>query len=263
MEAGRTVARVLLEAGHRDGIGFIGAAPTKPSPRGQPRRDSTTPGNHRDAQRARRWDSGCRSLLPQWQPEIGDHVTHGCSKDTPSGLICFNDRLALGAYQALADAGLDVPWGRSVVSFDDDLMAIWVRPRLTTVALPHYELERVAINILLDQESKSGPNGEPTIRRIPMPLRARDSVELCSTQDPGRRAAKKELGPRTEYASAGGKRSRRRGLGDSCRSFLRHSGYRLNDKARLVDRRCSRMHSDRVRAALRSGRPLARNKRLE
>jgi hypothetical protein len=27
----------------------------------------------------------------------------------PSALICFNDRLALGAYQALADAGLGFP----------------------------------------------------------------------------------------------------------------------------------------------------------
>ena len=47
------------------------------------------------------------------------------------------------------------------MSFDDDLIASWVRPQLTTVALPHYELGRVAINVLLDEDPQHRSNGEP------------------------------------------------------------------------------------------------------
>ncbi|WP_373304954.1 substrate-binding domain-containing protein [Streptomyces bluensis] len=49
----------------------------------------------------------------------------------------MNDRLVLGAYQALAEAGPGVPDDVSVVSFDDDPIAGWLRPGLTTAALPH------------------------------------------------------------------------------------------------------------------------------
>jgi LacI family transcriptional regulator len=76
-----------------------------------------------------------------------------------------------------------VPGDVSVVSFDDDLMAMWVRPRLTTVALPHYELGRVAINLLPDQDQQQRSSGQPTIHLIPMPLRERESVrQLASSQ---------------------------------------------------------------------------------
>ncbi len=193
VEAGRTVARVLLEAGHRDAIGLIGAAPPNRVPK-----DSLAA-----IQRLQGITESLREVgaavaaaisCPDWQPEIGYEATHRLlRKTTPSALICFNDRLALGAYQALADAGLCVPNDVSVVSFDDDLMASWVRPKLTTVALPHYELGRVAINVLLDEDLQSGTNGEPVIRRIPMPLRSRDSVRKLPTQEPAREPAEQVL----------------------------------------------------------------------
>ena len=40
-----------------------------------------------------------------------------------AGLVCMNDRLAMGAYQALAEAGLRVPDDVSVVSFDGSSLA--------------------------------------------------------------------------------------------------------------------------------------------
>jgi LacI family transcriptional regulator len=176
VEAGRTVVRVLLDAGHRDGIGLIGASPPNRVPKGSlagvQRLQGITEALH---------DAGANLVgaVPcvDWQPDIGYDATQRLLKKTrPSALICFNDRVALGAYQALADAGLDVPADVSVVSFDDDLTASWVRPQLTTVALPHYELGRQAINVLLDEEPQQRSNRPPSIHRIPMPLRERDSV---------------------------------------------------------------------------------------
>ena len=58
---------------------------------------------------------------------------------------------------------------------DDDLIASWIKPQLTTLALPHYELGRAAIELLLDDEYSTA-SGEPLVRRIPMPLRERGSV---------------------------------------------------------------------------------------
>ena len=94
---------------------------------------------------------------------------------TLRALICFNDRLALGAYNALADAGLAVPSDVSVVSFDDDPIASWLQPQLTTIAIPHYELGRKSIELLLDGPRGLTPSGQ-TVFRIPMPLRFRESV---------------------------------------------------------------------------------------
>ncbi|WP_420835739.1 substrate-binding domain-containing protein [Actinomyces ruminis] len=60
-------------------------------------------------------------------------------------LICANDALAMGAYQALDDEGLSVPGDVAVVSFDGSALAGWMSPRLTSIALPHREMGRHAV----------------------------------------------------------------------------------------------------------------------
>ncbi|PPH04266.1 hypothetical protein C5C33_13745 [Rathayibacter sp. AY1H3] len=74
------------------------------------------------------------------------------------------------AYQAVAEAGLSIPGDVAVVSFDDDELAAYLRPGLTTVALPHEEMGRRAVELLL-----SGAPGERVL--VPMPL-----VERASTR---------------------------------------------------------------------------------
>jgi len=46
-----------------------------------------------------------------------------------TALIYLNDRLALGAYQALQEVGYSVPEDVSVASFDDSELSRWLRPR--------------------------------------------------------------------------------------------------------------------------------------
>ena len=98
-------------------------------------------------------------------------------------LICFNDRLAIGAYNALNDFGLEIPADVSVVSFDDDPIASWIRPKLTTIAIPHYELGRRSVEALLAAE---GPeeleraSSAGVVVRVPMPLRERASVQQAT-----------------------------------------------------------------------------------
>jgi LacI family transcriptional regulator len=180
VEAGRAAARLLLDAGHRDGIHLIGAGP---------RIRDVPPEALAGAQRL----TGIREVLgqakikiasgrvcPDWQPEHGYEATRQLLLEhaRPHALICLNDRIAVGAYQALEDFRLKIPGDVSVVSFDDHPIAGWIRPKLTTIALPHYELGRKAVEVLLTEinrdEENPAPQGETY--RVAMPVRERDSV---------------------------------------------------------------------------------------
>lgn len=80
--------------------------------------------------------------------------------------------MALGAYQALREAGLDIPGDVSVLSFDDSELAAWLRPQLTSISLPHYQLGWRAVELLLDPAG----HARPEIWRLPMPVRDRASI---------------------------------------------------------------------------------------
>jgi LacI family transcriptional regulator len=106
-----------------------------------------------------------------WEPEDGYVATKSLLVEHPEvrALLCMNDRIAFGAYQALAESGLSVPDDVSVVSFDNDELAAYLRPGLTTVGLPHEQMGRQAVELLL-----SGENNGETL--IPMPVVRRSSL---------------------------------------------------------------------------------------
>jgi LacI family transcriptional regulator len=91
----------------------------------------------------------------------------------PTGIFCFNDRMAMGAYDALRQRGLRVPDDVSVVGFDDEDMAAYLLPPLTTVVLPHEEMARWAVGALLDEQL---PVASPRKLKIECPLVVRNSV---------------------------------------------------------------------------------------
>jgi LacI family transcriptional regulator len=67
-------------------------------------------------------------------------------------LFCATDRMAMGAYDYLKETGHRVPQDVAVVGFDNQLLiAEQVRPPLTTVALPHYEMGKRAVQLALSQ----------------------------------------------------------------------------------------------------------------
>lgn len=69
----------------------------------------------------------------------------------PTALFCANDLMALGAVYAAQDAGLAVPGDLAVVGYDNRDFAAIVRPPLTTVSMPVYEMGRTAADLLLRQ----------------------------------------------------------------------------------------------------------------
>jgi LacI family transcriptional regulator len=69
--------------------------------------------------------------------------------ERPTGLFCFRDLMAMGAYRAAAEAGLRIPQDLSIVGFDNMEFAAGLFPGLTTVALPHYEMGSWGVQQLL------------------------------------------------------------------------------------------------------------------
>lgn len=69
--------------------------------------------------------------------------------DPPTAIFCFNDRVALGVYEAAAELGLRLPEDLSVIGFDNDDIAATLQPPLTTMVLPHDEMARWAVDRVL------------------------------------------------------------------------------------------------------------------
>lgn len=68
----------------------------------------------------------------------------------PTAIFCFNDRMAIGCYEAARMLGLSVPRDISIMGFDDEDLAANMDPPLSTMVLPHDEMARWAVAELLD-----------------------------------------------------------------------------------------------------------------
>lgn len=171
-EAGYAVARQLLDAGHGSGLAIIGNAPVA---RSDPR-VSATIGRRFDGIHRALSEAGIEPVAVEdfeiWEPWNGyDATKHLLESGVGfSALICLNDRVAFGAHQALTERGLRVPDDVSIASFDDDEIASYMRPALTTARLPYEEMGRQAMELLLR------PDESPGEHLVEMPLQVRGSI---------------------------------------------------------------------------------------
>ncbi len=77
-------------------------------------------------------------------------------KDRPQAVFIGNDAMAVGAYQALYQAGLRVPDDIAVVGYDDIELAQYMTPPLTTIHQPKDELGELAIDVLIHRIAQPG-----------------------------------------------------------------------------------------------------------
>ena len=95
--------------------------------------------------------------------------------EPPTAIQCYTDRMAMGAYRAIRRAGLSIPDDVSIIGFDNqDQIAPWLDPPLTTMALPHEQMGRWAVEYLL--RVLSGEAEGPRQMRMECPLVVRQSV---------------------------------------------------------------------------------------
>jgi len=95
--------------------------------------------------------------------------------DRPTAIICGNDQIAVQVYAAAATLGLSVPDDLSVMGFDDmTVITRTLRPMLTSVALPYFEIGRIAVEQLARLNRETGGVVTPQTL-VPCPLVARQS----------------------------------------------------------------------------------------
>ncbi|MGB4778994.1 LacI family DNA-binding transcriptional regulator [Microbacterium sp.] len=167
---GRRATERLLAAGHRR-IGFVNLDPGIPAAIGR-----------RDGFRAALREAG---IIPEPVLEITGHATADSGfvateqlldlPEPPTAIFCANDRMAMGAYDAIKERGLRIPHDVAVIGFDNqELIAAYLRPGLTTVALPFERMGAIGVDLLAAITA-----GEPTdtkIVTVDCPLLERSSV---------------------------------------------------------------------------------------
>lgn len=176
---GRTAARLLLGAGHRR-LAVIGGLDDIASV-------ERTRG-FRDALRA----EGV-TVPKEWIVRGGGEISAGYAGALrlldgvepgrrPTGVLCYNDRVAAGVLHAATRLGIVVPADLSVVGYDDqEHMAAFLTPPLTSVALPHRAMGEAATRLLLDA-IEAGQAPPTTVRRVTCPVVSRASVGPAPSQ---------------------------------------------------------------------------------
>jgi DNA-binding LacI/PurR family transcriptional regulator len=86
-------------------------------------------------------------------------------REPPTAILAMSDVLALGALRAAA-GGVAVPEELSIVGFDDSPVARQTTPPLTTVAQPHEEKGRLALQLLLEEVERGGASRDSSRREI-------------------------------------------------------------------------------------------------
>jgi DNA-binding LacI/PurR family transcriptional regulator len=166
VDAGRTVANLLLDAGH------IRPAFLSGSDEASTNRDRKKGFLDRLAERG-------KSRIPIEGGENSHAVGYGAAKrllalsPRPDALFCASDILAFGALDAIREAGLRVPEDMSVVGFDDVPMASWPAFNLTTVRQQREQMVKEATDALIGQIEQAT---KPTVRLVPGELVLRGTV---------------------------------------------------------------------------------------
>lgn len=148
-QGGRVATEQLVAAGHRR-IAFINT--TTPSPA----RTGRLAGYRAALEAAGiRFDESL--VLPAAPDQEGGYAaTQQIVASGATAVFCHNDRVAMGLYDGLRERGLRIPHDVAVMGFDNqDVIAAHLRPPLSTVALPHYELGAAAVRVLLGLEPES------------------------------------------------------------------------------------------------------------
>jgi LacI family transcriptional regulator len=92
----------------------------------------------------------------------------------PTAVFAATDEMAIGAIHCIQDAGLAVPQDLSIISVDNSRNSSMVRPLLTTVAQPMYDIGAVSMRLLTKLMKKESVEDSKVI--LPHELIVRRSV---------------------------------------------------------------------------------------
>lgn len=69
-------------------------------------------------------------------------------KERPTAIFAASDEMAVGVIHGIQDAGLSVPEDIEVIGFNNTRLSTMVRPTLTTVVQPTYDIGAVSMRLL-------------------------------------------------------------------------------------------------------------------
>ena len=102
--------------------------------------------------------------LGDWSGRVGEGVKELMSRPAPpTAFFASCDAVARAMYRTLAQLGLRIPQDLSVIGFDDDPLAEWLEPGLTTIRQPFAEMGRVAMEMLCRHMDASA---HPVTRKV-------------------------------------------------------------------------------------------------
>jgi DNA-binding LacI/PurR family transcriptional regulator len=146
---GYQAGQMLLELGHRR-IAFIGdlIAMTVRERLAGLRDAMNDAGLAFDRSMAMDLVSG-RDRMGDWSASIDQAARQLMAREqAPTAIFCSCDGVAKLLYRSLAAMGVRVPEDVSIVGFDDDPVAEWLTPGLTTIRQPFHEMGQAAIELL-------------------------------------------------------------------------------------------------------------------
>lgn len=94
--------------------------------------------------------------------------------ERPTALLTYNDSFAAWIIHACNGLGLRIPQDVTVTGYDDTLLSIYTSPELTTMHVPAEEMGRLAIELLIQRITGTGP-AEPQIHAFTPELVIRGS----------------------------------------------------------------------------------------
>ena len=111
-----------------------------------------------------------------WQPAGGAAMAKQLMgrPEPPTAIICAHDVLAIGALHAVQALDIAVPDQVAIAGFDDYAISAWLRPTLTSVQLPAYEMGRIGATMLLEARNGIKPNAGQIV--LPVKLISRGST---------------------------------------------------------------------------------------
>lgn len=168
--AGRMAVRHMLENGHRN-LAFVGGYAHTETWRRR------LAGIHSDIDAFGAGNVVIREFPGRPAIEFGHQATNRLLREKSglTGLVCFNDAVAVGSYQAALSAGVKIGADISVIGFDNIPLAGALLPGLTTIDLFPRSLGRICADLIIDRSSAEKPS-KPTTRLISPVLVERGSV---------------------------------------------------------------------------------------
>ncbi|SMO60121.1 catabolite control protein A [Melghirimyces algeriensis] len=172
VQAAKEATRILIQEGH-ERIGFLGGPLTDPImgyPRYQGYREAL---EEEGMDFDESWVRMGNFRYPSGYQEGKEMLRN---EKAPTAIFCANDEMAVGAIHAAQDLGKTVPKEVSIIGFDNIPLASQVRPLLSTVAVPMYDIGAVAMRLLTKYMNDETIEEHQVV--LPYRLELRDSTLL-------------------------------------------------------------------------------------